>query len=111
MSTFDAWNRLFALANSSIDISSFFWTLHATNFNHTSAWQGKTIFEKFLSTGTQRNVNIRIAQSAPSNTLPSLDTEIFVKRKAAKVRSVNFERLFGSGVLHTKLWIVDHQHM
>jgi phospholipase D3/4 len=27
-----------------------------------------------------------------------------------KVRSVNFPKLMGGGVLHTKLWIVDEQH-
>lgn len=112
MSTFDAWNRLFDLANHSIDIGSFYWTLRGADFyNHSSAWKGDKIFEKFLATGTQRNVQIRIAQSAPSKSSPNIDTEIFVKRKAAEVRSVNFDRLLGGGVLHTKLWIVDQQHM
>jgi phospholipase D3/4 len=27
-----------------------------------------------------------------------------------KVRSVNFPKLMGGGVLHTKLWIIDGQH-
>ena len=27
-----------------------------------------------------------------------------------KFRSVNFTKLMGAGVLHTKLWIIDHQH-
>jgi phosphatidylserine/phosphatidylglycerophosphate/cardiolipin synthase-like enzyme len=27
-----------------------------------------------------------------------------------KVRSVNFPKLMGGGVLHTKLWIIDQQH-
>lgn len=112
MSTFDAWNRLFDLATDSINIGSFYWTLRGADFyNHSSAWQGEKIFERFLATGTQRKVNIRIAQSAPSKSSPNIDTEIFVKEKAAKVRSVDFERLLGGGVLHTKLWIVDQQHM
>lgn len=112
MSTFDAWNHLFDLANHSIDIGSFYWTLRGADFyNHTSAWQGEKIFEKFLAVGSQRKMKIRITQSAPSSTSPNIDTEIFVKRRAAEVRSVNFERLLGGGVLHTKLWIVDQQHM
>jgi phospholipase D3/4 len=27
-----------------------------------------------------------------------------------QVRSVNFPKLMGGGVLHTKLWIIDQQH-
>lgn len=112
MSTFDAWNRLFELANQSIDIGSFYWTLRGADvYNHSSAWQGESIFERFLATGIQRKVKIRIAQSAPSNVSPNIDTQIFVKKRAAEVRSVNFERLLGGGVLHTKFWIVDQQHM
>lgn len=112
MSTFDAWNRLFEMANHSIDIGSFYWNLRGTDsYNHSSAWQGEEIFDKFLTTGTKRNVKIRIAQSATSDISPNIDTEILEKRKAAEVRSVNIERLLGGGVLHTKLWIIDHQHM
>ena len=33
-----------------------------------------------------------------------------MKRKAAKVRSVNFPKLLGGGVLHTKMWVVDGIH-
>ena len=29
---------------------------------------------------------------------------------AAEVRNVNFTRLWGAGVLHTKLWLVDGKH-
>lgn len=112
MSTFDAWNHLFDLANHSIDIASLYWTLRGADFyNHTSAWQGEKIFEKFLAVGTHRKVKLRITQNAPSSMSPNIDTEIFVKRKAAEVRSLNFDRLLGGGVLHTKLWIVDQQHM
>lgn len=41
---------------------------------------------------------------------PSTDTDLLVRRKAAIVRSVNFPRLIGGGVLHTKVWTVDGQH-
>lgn len=29
---------------------------------------------------------------------------------AAEVRSLNFTYLLGSGVLHTKMWIIDNRH-
>lgn len=112
MSTYEAWTRLLDMANESIDVGSFYWTLRREDvFNHSSAWQGEKIFEKFLFIGAQRKVKIRIAQSAPSSVSPNIDTEILMKRRAAEVRSLNFERLLGGGVLHTKFWIVDQQHM
>lgn len=110
MSTYKAWTRLIALANKTINIGSFYWTLRGADFyNHSSAWQGENVFENLLKTGL-KGVKIRIAQSAPSNVSPNYDTEILVKRKAAEVRSVDFPKLIGAGVLHTKLWIVDGQH-
>lgn len=112
LSTFDAWKRLIDMANKTIDIGSFYWTLRGADFyNHSSAWQGESIFNSLLQAGTKGNIKIRIAQSSPSKKSPNIDAEILVKRKAAEVRSVNFDRLLGGGVLHTKLWIVDDKHM
>lgn len=112
MSTFDAWNILLNSATNSINIGSFYWSLRGSDvINHTSAWQGEEIFKNILEAGTKRKIKIRIAQSAPTQSQPNTDTEIFMKQKAAKVRSVDFPRLLGGGVLHTKLWIVDGQHM
>lgn len=112
LSTFEAWNRLLELANKTIDIGSFYWTLRgADTYNHTSAWQGEHIFERLLAIGQKDSVNIRIVQSASTENFPNHDTEILAKHHAAEVRSIDFPKLFGAGVLHTKLWIVDGQHM
>lgn len=112
ISTYEAWNQLIKISSGSIDIGSFYWTLRGADFyNHSSAWQGESIFKNLLTAGTKRAIKIRIAQSAPSSVSPNLDTEILIKRKAADVRSLDFPRLVGGGVLHTKLWIVDNQHM
>lgn len=112
LSTYEAWNRLIKLASKTINIGSFYWTLRGADFyNHSSAWQGESIFNKLLAAGTKGGIRIQIAQNAPDSANPNFDTEIFVKQKAAKVRSVDFKRLLGGGVLHTKLWIVDEQHM
>lgn len=110
-STYEAWKTLIGLANKSIDIGSFYWTLRGSDvYNHSSAWQGEKIFQQILNSGTQRKLRIRIAQNAPTQQQPNLDTEYLIKRKAAEVRSVNFLKLLGGGVLHTKVWIVDEQH-
>lgn len=112
ISTYEAWNLLIKMANESIDIGSFYWTLRGADFyNHSSAWQGDSIFNNVLKAGTKRGIKIRVAQNMPSVSQPNLDTQILVKQKAATVRSVDFTRLLGSGVLHTKLWIVDGKHM
>lgn len=110
--TYDAWSTLIASANKSIDIGSFYWSLRKEDiYNHSSSWQGDKIFQSILKAGTQQGIKIRIAQSQPTRDLATADTEILLKRKAALVRSVNFPRLIGGGVLHTKVWVVDGQHL
>lgn len=112
LSTFEAWKILLGLAKKSVNIGSFYWTLLGPDvINHTSAWQGEEIFQDLLDAGTKRKIKIRIAQSAPTKKSPNTDTILLAKQKAAEVRSVDFPRLLGGGVLHTKLWIVDNQHM
>ncbi|XP_062546616.1 5'-3' exonuclease PLD3-like [Armigeres subalbatus] len=111
MSTYEAWNDLIGLAKSSIEIGSFYWTLLREDvYNHSSAWQGEDIFKLLLETGLAGDVSIKIAQSAPTAANPCLDTEVLHNRKAADVRSVDFPRLFGGGVLHSKVWIIDRKH-
>lgn len=111
-STYEAWNRLITLANKTLDIGSFYWTLRGADFyNHSSDWQGENIFKNILSAGTKGGIKIRVAQSAPTPGSPNYDTDILIQKKAADVRSVDFPRLVGAGVLHTKVWIVDGQHI
>lgn len=100
------------MANESIDIGTFYWTLRgADSYNHSTAWQGENIFKDLLDAGTNRGIHIRIAQSEPSKMFPNRETEILAKKHAAEVRNVNLEKLLGAGTLHTKLWIIDGQHM
>ena len=39
------------------------------------------------------------------------DTDDLEKIKGIEVRTLDVERLVGAGILHTKLWIVDGQHI
>ncbi|KAG5684408.1 hypothetical protein PVAND_013643 [Polypedilum vanderplanki] len=111
MSTYDAWTQLINDTQKQLLIGSFYWTLKSDEvYNHSSSIYGDKIFHSLLNAGTERKIDIRIAQNMPSQVSPNIDTEIFQKRKAAKVRSVNFPRLLGGGVLHTKLWISDNKH-
>lgn len=111
-STFDTWYDLINTANQSIDIASLYWTLRSSEvYPDPSSEQGEKIFQALLRAGSDRGIKIRIAQNAPSQDYPNIDTEMLVKRKAAKVRSLNFAKLLGSGVLHTKLWVIDQKHV
>ncbi|ENN72293.1 hypothetical protein YQE_11036, partial [Dendroctonus ponderosae] len=114
-STFDTWLNLINDAQQSIDIASLYWTLRQSEVypdpSSIKVPAGEKIFQALLKAGTDRGVTIRIAQNAPSRNYPNVDTEFLVKRKAAQVRSLNFAKLLGSGVLHTKLWIVDRKHL
>jgi len=111
MSTFDAWNVLINEAKKTLFIGSFYWSLKSDEiYNHSSSVYGDKIFQSLLAAGTERKIDIRIAQNLPSQRSPNIDTEILQKRKAAKVRSVNFAKLVGAGVLHTKVWIIDGTH-
>lgn len=111
-STFDVWLSLINNAQKSIDIASLYWTLRQSEvYPDPSSIKGEKIFQALLKAGTDRGVTIRIAQNAPTQNYPNVDTEFLVKRKAAQVRSLNFVKILGGGVLHTKMWIIDRQHV
>lgn len=57
-----------------------------------------------------QGVKIRIVQSPPSEQFPSLDTVYLAQKGLADVRSLDITRLVGSGILHTKMWLVDGKH-
>ena len=58
----------------------------------------------------RRGIKIRIAQNLPSKTALDEDTQLLQEIGAAEVRSLDFSRLVGAGILHTKLWVVDKRH-
>lgn len=115
ISTYEVWNNLIKMAEHKIDIATFYWTLLGMDDDdsnsHPSTWQGSNIFKSLLTAGTKRKIKIRLVQSAATDISSNIETDMLAKQKAAEVRSVNFEKLLGGGVLHTKLWIVDDQHM
>ncbi|XP_054289745.1 5'-3' exonuclease PLD3-like [Macrosteles quadrilineatus] len=110
-STFSVWSDLLAKATSTVEIASYYWTLtNGTRGQFPTAGEGQKIFDELLLAGTERKLKVKIAQNFPSKSEPNTETEVLVKKKAAEVRSLNFPRLVGSGILHTKLWLVDRQH-
>jgi len=110
-STYQAWMELMELAESSIEQAGMYWTLRGSDiYEHPSAWQGESIFNTLKNVTMEKGLKLRIAQNKPSPKEPNLDTEDLEKTVGAEVRSLNFTRLVGAGILHTKLWLVDNTH-
>lgn len=52
-------------------------------------------------------VSIQIVQNIPSKNYPDNETVVLAKQAGAQVLSIDFSKLVGAGILHTKLIIVD----
>ena len=46
----------------------------------------------------------------PSASQPDVDTRMLQQLGAAEVRNLDFKKLVGAGILHTKLIVVDQRH-
>ncbi|XP_075230962.1 5'-3' exonuclease PLD3-like isoform X2 [Lycorma delicatula] len=119
-STFKVWSDMIKEANKSLEIASYYWTLRDKDvhshyfredgYKYPGSDEGEKIFQNILEAGTQRKLLIKVAQEQPSQEQPNTDTEYLQKEKAIQLQSVNFNKLVGSGILHTKLWITDRQN-
>jgi phospholipase D3/4 len=110
MSTYDGLMELLSLAETSIDIASFYWTLTGSDNEHyPSDWQGESIFNTLMSIG-KSGVKVRIVQNQPNSQFPDHDSYDLAKAGAAEVLCINFGKLLGSGILHSKFWVVDNAH-
>ncbi|KAJ2951155.1 hypothetical protein O0L34_g5547 [Tuta absoluta] len=109
--TKNVWLDLIDEAQVSIEISSLYWTLrYNEEYPYNSSIEGEQVFQALYNAGLKRKIKLRIAQNWPTKLFPNVDTEYLQKKKAAQVRSLNFSKLLGSGVLHTKFWIIDKTH-
>ena len=71
--------------------------------------QGKQIYQDLIDTH-KRGVVIRIVQNIPSETFPDKDTKALSDMGVIQLHTINVSDLVGSGILHTKLWIIDGKH-
>ena len=55
-------------------------------------------------------MKLRVVQNPPSSEYPDLDSLELAKDGLAIVQNINFTKLEGDGILHTKLWVVDGKH-
>ncbi|XP_051872978.1 5'-3' exonuclease PLD3-like [Pristis pectinata] len=110
-SIYNSWMNLINMANSNLDIASFYWTLTGSDINVTdpTSKYGEIILDELGKLPSKR-VNVRVASSMLK--FPhqfSTDLKI-LKEKGIQIREVNFEKIM-HGVLHSKLWIVDNKHI
>nr|XP_018917049.1 PREDICTED: phospholipase D3-like [Bemisia tabaci] len=111
-STFETWYDMIERANSTIDIASFYWSLRNDDVisePHPSSKLGEMIFQSIIRKGQQKNVKIRIAQNLPNSKSSNYDTDFLKEQNLAEVRHLDFSKLVGAGILHTKFIIVDRR--
>ncbi|KAB7499484.1 Phospholipase D3 [Armadillidium nasatum] len=113
-STYSAWQHLLDNAEKSIDLVVFYWSLRnddVTPIKMNSSWEGEAIFDHLLDIAkTKKEVKIRVTQNQPDPHFRQNDSKL-LEKEGAEIRSVDFDRLLGAGVLHTKMWIVDDKNM
>lgn len=73
---------------------------------HTQGWN---VYNQ-LSGLFKRGVKLRVVQNTPNSVYPDLDTKDLAEDGLAMVQAINFTKLEGDGILHTKLWVVDGKH-
>src|SRR5205807_4523295 len=96
-------------AQSSINIASFYWTLkgHDVMPNPDSSSQAGESFLESIANASRRGVRVRIAVNEDNYRLTSKDDIEVLKNAGVAIRFVNFTKLIGSGVLHTKFIVTD----
>lgn len=108
-SIYQAWQVLLSEAQSSLDISSFYWTLsnEDTHTHEPTASWGEKILQELVELSGR--ISVRIAVNTPQNRQQQRDLQMLIDA-GADVRDVNMRDLT-SGVLHTKFWVVDKKHI
>ncbi|KAL6427493.1 hypothetical protein ACFW04_008771 [Cataglyphis niger] len=109
---YDSWLDLIEMAQDTIEIASLYWTMKGEDvLPDNSAKEGEEVFQALLEAGRDKQIKLKIAQNLPSRLSPNVDTQILARKANAMVRDLNFAGLLGSGVLHTKLWLIDRTHV
>ncbi|KAH9509355.1 5'-3' exonuclease pld3 [Bulinus truncatus] len=106
MPTYLAHKRLLNQAKKTIHLATFYWTLLAdAEYADHSDGLGKDIFKNLMCEASKSSLELKIVQNNTNNETEKLASA------GAQVRTLDFSKLLGSGVMHTKMWIVDGIHM
>lgn len=110
ISTYEAWKTLLQSAESNVTIASYYWTLRGKgHVSDVTDKQGSDIYNEFIN-ASSRGVKIRVVQVPPSDEYPNVDSEELAKKGVIELRSLNISKFIGSGILHTKMWVIDNSH-
>ncbi|XP_051008263.1 5'-3' exonuclease PLD4 [Acomys russatus] len=105
-----AWLQLLDTAQESVHIASYYWSLTGLDIgvNDSSSQQGEALLQKFQQL-LVRNVSVVVATHSPTLARTSTDLQVLAAH-GAQIRHVPMRRFTG-GVLHSKFWVVDGQHV
>lgn len=109
-STVDEMIKLCLQAEKTLDIASYYWTLLSADVTpdpDNTSYYGEKLFN-CIAEAPSRGVQVRIAVSQAENSEPLTDLKT-LEAAGVSVRAVNFTRLLGAGVLHTKFIISDQK--
>ncbi|VDH92290.1 Hypothetical predicted protein, partial [Mytilus galloprovincialis] len=109
-STYEGIMSLMANAKETIEIASYYWTLNGQDlpYHDNSSWEGESILETLISSGRDKKIKIKIVQNKPKGR--NNNTEALAKYAGAEVRTLDFDKLLGNGIIHTKMWLIDRKH-
>ncbi|EHB01401.1 Phospholipase D4 [Heterocephalus glaber] len=105
-----AWLQLLNTAQESIHVASYYWSLTGPDIgvNDSSSQPGEVLLQKMQQL-LARNVSLAVATSSSAPARNSTDLQVLAAH-GAEVRHVPMQQLIG-GVLHSKFWVVDGQHV
>lgn len=72
-------------------------------------YKGSEVYNELIKAHS-RGVHIRVVQSSPEGDYSDNDSYALANDGIIELRNINISALIGSGILHTKLWIVDGEH-
>lgn len=105
-----AWMQLLDSARESVHVASYYWSLTGPDIgvNDSSSQMGEALLQKFQQL-LVRNISLSVATHSPTLARTSTDLQVLAAH-GAQVRQVPM-RHFTGGVLHSKFWVVDGQHV
>ncbi|KHJ42218.1 phospholipase D domain protein [Trichuris suis] len=109
LSTYEVWLELLQSTQVSLHATAFYWTLRAKDMlTDDSDAQGTEIYNTLERVGRERQV-LLVQNLGTESTMQ--ESVLLQRQGLAEVRSMNHTAWFGSGVMHTKMWIVDDAHL
>lgn len=109
--THDQFLKLINSAKYSIDIASFYWTLLGKDVMPENpvpeSKKGEDVLNALINVAKTKSIKIRIAVNDDKNSRNNQDLNLL--EAITEIRRINFTRLVGAGILHTKFILVDNQ--